>query len=101
MTFYRQLIVSLWCLGQLSVAADDWPTHQANYSRNAFTPEPFGVEQGMSLAWAWTSPQVPQPAWPQPAKWDSYKYIHGLKSMRNYDPVLHVSIGAGMVLFGS
>ncbi|MBL9170011.1 MAG: PQQ-binding-like beta-propeller repeat protein [Verrucomicrobiales bacterium] len=98
---YRQLLLSLLCLGRLSLEAADWPTHQANYARNAFTEESFPVERGMRLAWAWSSPQVPQPAWPQPAKWDSYKYIHGLKSMRNYDPVFHVTMGGGLAFFGS
>jgi outer membrane protein assembly factor BamB len=98
---HRQLLLLLLCLSRLSLGAADWPTHQANYARNAVTDEPFPVERGMGLAWAWSSPQVPQPAWPQPAKWDSYKYIHGLKSMRNYDPVFHVSLGGGLVFFGS
>lgn len=105
MIFNRQLIVCLRLLLAFftisTAVAEDWPTHQANYARNAFTSEPFALDQGMSLAWAWKSSQVPQPAWPQPAKWDSYKFIHGLKSMRNYDPVFHVSVGAGMVFFGT
>lgn len=52
------------------------------------------VESGIDAThlvpdWTWRSPELPSPAWPGPARWDAYASLKNLRSMRNYDPVLH------------
>lgn len=96
-------VLGFACSGREPLRAADWPTYQANYSRNAYTPDliPLAAEKPFAVAWSWSSSERPQPAWPQPAKWDSYKWIRGLKSMRNYDPVFHLTLAQGLVFFGS
>ena len=51
--------------------------------------------------WVWRSAQPPAPAWPGPARWDSYANVRGLGSMRNYDPCFHVTVAGGRAYFGS
>ena len=83
--------------------AEDWPTYRQNSRRNAIAAEGFNPLQltTLQLAWEWTAPEPPHPAWFGPAKWDAYAGLQGLKSMRNYDNVFHVVAGGGHVYFGS
>jgi outer membrane protein assembly factor BamB/2-polyprenyl-3-methyl-5-hydroxy-6-metoxy-1,4-benzoquinol methylase len=106
----RYPIVSLRCfaLALLTLCpccamAGDWPTYRQNSRRNAIAAEGFDPLQlgNLQLAWKWTAPEPPHPAWFGPAKWDAYAELQGLKSMRNYDNVFHVVAGGEHVYFGS
>ena len=83
--------------------AQDWPTYQQNNYRNAVAPVSLAAETATSwkLAWRWTSPDTPRPAWYGPAKWDAYAGLRDLKSMRNYDVVYHAVAGRQLVFFGN
>ena len=92
------LLVMSWPTG--SGFAIDWPTHLHDNRRSGFTTEQ--LETGaLAVAWHWTSPHPPQPAWSGPARWDAFARRHNLPAMRNYDPVFHVTAAAGRVYFGS
>ena len=80
--------------------AADWPTYRHDNGRSGHTEEQL---DGVSVEQVWTyqSPHPPQPAWPGPARWDSYANIRGLGSMRNYDPCFHVTISGKQLFFGS
>ncbi|MGI9456759.1 MAG: LamG-like jellyroll fold domain-containing protein [Aeoliella sp.] len=82
------------------LAATDWPTYQQNDQRNAFVESEVHPES-LSVDWHLGSPQVPQPAWYGPAKWDAYANLRDLHSMRNYDPVFHAIGAEGRVYYGS
>jgi len=83
-----------------STAQADWPTFRHDNSRSGYTEESLN---GASVkeAWVYRSPQPPRPAWPGPARWDSYANVRGLGSMRNYDPCFHVVVAGNRLFFGS
>ncbi len=87
-------------VGMSSLGAADWPTYRHDNQRSGTTTEELDLSR-LALAWTHRSAQPPQPAWAGPAKWDAYAGIRGLRSMRNYDPVFHVTAAAGLVFFGS
>ena len=80
--------------------AADWPTHLHDNRRSGFTIEQLDAPR-LKIAWTWSSPHPPQPAWAGPAKWDAYAGNRNLPSMRNYDPVFHVTAADGSIFFGS
>ncbi len=85
----------------LSLAqAEDWPTYQHDIRRSGWTSERLEASQ-LGQQWRFESSHPPQPAWDGPAKWDAYAGIRGLKSMRNYDPVFHVTVAGQSLFFGS
>src|SRR6185295_8740106 len=57
--------------------ASDWPTFQANYARNGRTTETLPADEQLNAVWTYQSPHPPQPAWSQPAKYDTYHWIRG------------------------
>lgn len=79
---------------------DDWPVYQHDNRRSGASSENLPVGQ-LAEAWAYHSPNTPQQAWFGPAKWDAYAGIRGLKSMRNYDPVFHVTVVGQSLFFAS
>ena len=83
------LILGVFLLGP-RLAAADWPTHRGDLRRSGVTEEQFDVAT-LAPTWTWRSAVGINSAWPSPAKWDAYASLTGLKSMRNYDPVLHVT----------
>lgn len=89
--------VITWCS---SVMAEEWPTYRHDNHRSGITSEALNVESLQEL-WVYRSPHPPQPAWAGPAKWDAYHNIRGLRSMRNYDPVFHVTVVGNSLYFGS
>ncbi len=93
------LVLCLLNFRQVSHAAD-WPTFRHDNARSGYTAEAF---EGRSVesAWVWRSAQPPAPAWPGPARWDSYANVRGLGSMRNYDPCFHVTVAGERAYFGS
>ncbi len=96
---------SLFLLGlvtglSLPNQAEDWPAYQHDNRRSGCSPENLAVEH-LAPAWVYRAPQPPRPAWDGPAKWDAYANLRGLKSMRNYDPVFHVSVAGESLCFGS
>jgi len=95
------LLVTLFVLGvgPAGVWAEDWPTYRHDNRRSGVTSAPLDVP--LQKVWEYGSTEAPQTAWTGPAKWDSYANIRKLKSMRNFDPVFHVTAVAGSVFFGS
>ena len=83
-----------------SVRGADWPTYRHDNRRSGYTDESPG-DRSFGTAWVYRSSQPPQPAWPGPARWDSYSNVRGLGSMRNYDPCFHVTVAGNHVYFGS
>ncbi len=101
----RQTVIILgvalfvWAVTPAWVQAEDWPTYRCDNRRSGVTSESLTVP--LEQAWEYRSPEAPQMAWAGPAKWDSYANIRKLKSMRNFDPVFHVTAAQGCVFFGS
>lgn len=89
----------VWGVSPAGVWAEDWPTYRHDNRRSGVTSDSltFPVER----AWEYGSAETPQTAWAGPAKWDSYANIRKLKSMRNFDPVFHVTVAEGGLFFGS
>jgi len=89
----------VWGVAPAGVWAEAWPTYRHDNRRSGVTSDSltFPVER----AWAYGSAETPQTAWAGPAKWDSYANIRKLKSMRNFDPVFHVTVAEGGLFFGS
>lgn len=83
------LAAALMHLVTAFVHADDWPTYRRDYSRSGSTAETIDAEH-LKQAWLYTD-QAPRPAWPAPARWDAFGKVPDLRSMRNYDPVYHVT----------
>lgn len=82
-----------------AAAAADWPTFRHDNHRSGQTLEQLPAAR-LAANWVYRSPCPPQPAWAGPAKWDAYKNIT-LRSMRNYDPVYHVTVCGSSLYFGS
>ncbi|MBX3436035.1 MAG: PQQ-binding-like beta-propeller repeat protein [Planctomycetaceae bacterium] len=82
------------------LAAGDWPTYRGDVRRTGYTEDGW---EGAAAETVWTfrSPQRPQPAWPGPARWDSWANVRGLGAMRNYDPCFHVVAAGERLFFGS
>jgi len=96
---YLSLVIAASCCGAV-LASSDWPTYLQNSGRNAYvsaTLQPCDIEQ----LWELSSPSAPRPAWYGPAKWDAYSNLKGLHSMRNYDPVFHVTGAGDHIFYGS
>ena len=81
------------------VRAEEWPTYRHDNWRSGVTSD--WLTFPLARAWVYRSEETPQKAWAGPAKWDSYAYIRKLKSMRNFDPVFHVTVAEGGLFFGS
>ena len=95
--------VGVWVIVLMAAwqaAADDWPTYRHDNRRSGVTADAVDVE-ALAVVWTYDPPYEPQPAWPGPAKWDSFARIIGLAAMRNYDPAFHTVIADGRVYFGS
>lgn len=95
-------ILATWLIGRWLhnwARAEDWPTYRHDNRGSGVTTEAlvFPLEK----AWEYQSSQVPRPAWPGPAKWDAYANLSNLKSMRNFDPVFHLSAVKDRIFFGS
>ena len=82
-----------------AAAAADWPTFRHDNHRSGQTLEQLPAAR-LAARWVYRSPCPPQPAWAGPAKWDAYKNLT-LRSMRNYDPVYHVTVCGSALYFGS
>jgi len=93
------LAVLLWVLARTPAAAEDWPAYRHDNRRSGVTSEK--VRTPLRRIWKYSSAGLPQTAWPGPAKWDAYAGIKGLKAMRNFDPVFHVTVAGDAVYFGS
>jgi len=95
----RWIFLVLLCTATFA-RADDWPTFRRDNHRGGRTSEQLPADK-LHSQWTWQSPQPPQPAWAGPAKWDAYRNLKGLKSMRNYDPVFHPTASGDAIYFGS
>ena len=79
--------------------SSSWPTFRHDNRRSCATEDSLSLP--LEQAWAWRSPEPPDPAWTGPAKWDAYSSNRGLQSLRNFDPVFYVTAADGRVFFGS
>ena len=98
----RWVLVSalVWLMGSsLSVAAE-WPTYRGDARRTGYSTDAWDGVAAENV-WTFQSAQRPQPAWPGPARWDSWANVRGLGAMRNYDPCFHVVVAGGRLFFGS
>jgi len=82
-----------------AVKAEDWPTYRHDNRRSSVTEERLAVP--LQKLWEHVANEYPQPAWAGAAKWDSYAGISNLRSMRDFDPVFHVTAAQGCIFFGS
>jgi len=103
--FCRRIVFGFVCLTAViawfSLAmAEDWTTYRHDDHRSGMTGETLNAKELKEL-WVYRSPHPPQPAWAGPAKWDAYARLKGLRSMRNYDPVFHVTVAGDSLYFGS
>ena len=94
------VLAAVLVVSPVRVAVADWPTFRHDNQRSGTTTEALPV-RWLEEAWTWQSAQPPRPAWAGPAKWDAFAGIRGLRSMRNYDPVFHVSVQGKRLYFGS
>lgn len=94
------LILGLTSLVAFPLHAGDWPTQRHDYSRSGTTDEKLDPLH-LREAWVYRSTFPPVQAWPGPARWDAYGQIPDLRSLRNFDPVFHVSAVGDAVYFGS
>ncbi len=79
---------------------EDWPSYRHDNRRSAVSGETLEAAE-LSLQWSCTPSSPPNPAWAGPAKWDAYAKVNGMRSMRDYDSVFHVSAAGNAVFFGS
>ncbi len=93
------LAIILTLITSRGVTAENWPTYRHDYRRSGVTTEILTFP--LSEKWVFASPAPPNPAWPGPAKWDAYARIDNITSMRNFDPVFHVTIAGENLYFGS
>ncbi len=104
-TIYRSITLHccahfiLFIFTNVTILAEDWPTYRHDNHRSGVTTEELQLP--LKPIWCYTSPAPPQTAWSSPAKWDAYAGIRGLKSMRDFDSVFHVTAVKSHVYFGS
>ena len=72
----------------------DWPAYRHDNRRSGASEDTPEVAT-FTEAWSWHSAHPPQPAWSGPANYDAYREVRRLRSMRNYDPVFHVTAASG------
>ena len=97
----RYLVVLAWLVSSCTgLIAADWPTQLHDNRRSGASSEQLDTRR-LVPAWNWQSPEPPLPAWTGPARWDAYAGVRNLPSMRNYDPVFHVTAAASRAYFGS
>ena len=97
----RLAAAGMCVLAGMSISrAEDWPTYQHDSQRSACSGENLAAA-GLRPDWVYRSPGPPRPAWDGAARWDAYAGIRPLKSMREYDPVYHVSVAGRSLYFGS
>ena len=80
--------------------AEDWPTYQHDIRRSAVTEEMVDPG-GLVAGWVYESSVRPQTAWSGPAKWDAYRNMSGLRSMRDYDSAFHAIVAGEKLYFSS
>ncbi|OHB81110.1 MAG: hypothetical protein A2W31_15070 [Planctomycetes bacterium RBG_16_64_10] len=91
------LLLVPW-LAMLS-SAEDWPTYGHDHARSSTSSENLPAD--LAEAWAYQAPSPPVPAWDEPAIWDGWAKIHGLKNRQVFDKVMHVAAVGDAVFFGS
>ncbi|MCP4379698.1 MAG: PQQ-binding-like beta-propeller repeat protein, partial [bacterium] len=99
MTTRRLLITIAILLTAATARADDWPAYRHDNRRSGSTTETLGLP--LKQIWRYDSPSPPKPAWAGPAKWDAFAGKPGMKNMRDFDSVFHVTIAGDRVFFGS
>ncbi len=78
----------------------DWPSYRGDNRRSGRAL--IGVPlEGLAPRWVHRARQRPRPAWNGQARWDAYRSLPGLRSMRDYDSAFHVAVAGGRVYFGS
>lgn len=83
-----------------SVAGQQWKTFRSDSARSGATNAEIEANR-LELAWQWSSPVPPNPAWDGPARWDAYAQIRDLPAMRQYDACFQPVSDGETVYFGS
>ena len=78
----------------------DWPTFRHDIRRSGVSEEQLAIDS-LAEQWVYRARVSPRPAWAGPPKWDAYKNVVPLHSMRDYDPVYHVTVKEKRLYFGS
>ncbi len=95
MTRYAAILLVLL---PLTAGAAEWPTYRHDNRRSGVSTEKLAFP----LKPLWTHRGgTPRQAWSGPAKWDAYSGNANLQSMRNFDPCYYVTVGGGLVYYGS
>jgi hypothetical protein len=102
LAFWRRpslvILVAVWTTLPC-VAADDWPTYGHDPARSAASGEPLAEK--LAELWTLVSRVPPTPAWDEPAIWDGWSKIVGLKNRQVFDKALQVIAVGDAVYFGS
>lgn len=77
----------------------DWPTYQHDIARTGQTAEQLSVPAHEN--WVFRSTVRPVAAWDEPAIWDGWHKIRGLKNRQVFDKAFHVAAVGDAVYFGS
>jgi outer membrane protein assembly factor BamB len=79
--------------------AADWPAYHHDMSRSGATDETLALP--LSAQWVVSSPTRPRAAWDEPATWDGYNKVFGMRNRQEFDKALHVVSVGENVYFGS
>lgn len=93
-------IIAIIVSTQKPVEGEDWPTLRHDQRRGGVSAEEIKANK-LQLSWSFQLDRPPVSAWPDAAKWDAYAKVDGLRSMRDYDPVLHPIIAVDKVFLPS
>jgi len=87
------------CLRPSPVGAEDWPTYQHDNARSAISAEDLAGP--LKEVWVRQARHRPRPAWDEPALWDGWAKIAGLKNRQVFDKAFQVAAVGDAVFFGS
>lgn len=80
--------------------AEDWPTYMHDNQRSGVTSE--ALKLPLSKLWTYRSKHAPQPAWPDPAKYDIFHFTCiPLKPRVTFDRTFHVVMVGDAIYFAS
>ncbi len=99
MKFFKASVAIVLLLGSGTLSAEDWPTYQHDNARSGQTNEELTLP--LAEAWAYRAAQRPHQAWPEPAKWDGWNKVYGLKDRMVFDKAFQVAAAGRFIYFGS
>ena len=82
-----------------AVDSADWPTYLHDSARTGATPR--SLPSPLRETWVLQPRHAPRPAWPAPAREDSWRGIRELKPVVTYDRAYHTVVADGRLFFGT